>query len=74
MNTDEAITVLFQFTSFNWPTINIPTITNAAAVTDGVNNPNINGEINIDNRNIIPITMAVKPVLPPIPIPVALST
>ena len=74
MNTDAATTVLFQFISLIWPTIMTPTASNAEAVTDEVNNDNNKGEINIDNKNKIPVTMAAKPVLPPIATPVALST
>ena len=74
MNTEAATIRLSHSTSFNCPIINIPTITNAAQVTGDVNNPNTNGAKNIDNMNKIPVTTAVKPDLPPIPIPAALST
>ena len=43
-------------------------------VTGEVNNANTNGAKNIERINNMPVTIAVKPVLPPIPIPVALST
>ena len=46
----------------------------AAAVTGAVNNDKTRGAKNIDKINNIPVTIAVKPVLPPSPIPVALST
>ena len=52
----------------------MPTITNAAQVTGEVNSPNINGAKNIERRNSKPVTIAVRPVLPPFPIPAALST
>ena len=52
----------------------MPTITNAAQVTGEVNSPNINGAKNIENKNSKPVTIAVRPVLPPFPIPAALST
>ena len=39
-----------------------------------LNNANTNGAKNIDRMNNMPVTIAVKPVLPPFPIPVALST
>ena len=74
MNTEAATIKLSHSTSFNCPIINIPTITNAAQVTGDVNNPNTNGAKNIDKMNRIPVTTAVKPDLPPIPIPAALST
>ena len=38
MNTEAATTMLSQSTSFNCTIIKIPTITNAAAVTEEVNN------------------------------------
>ena len=60
--------------SFNCVIIKIPTITNAAAVTDDVNNANTVGAKNMEIKNKTPVTTAVNPVLPPRPIPVALST
>ena len=74
MNVELATIRLFQSTSFNCIIIKIPTITSAHVVTDDVNNDNTIGAKNIDNRKNIPVTMAVNPVLPPRPIPVALST
>ena len=74
MKTDAATTKFSQSTSFNCAIIKIPTITNAAAVTDEVNNANTTGAKKMDNKNNMPVTTAVKPVLPPSPIPVALST
>ena len=43
-------------------------------MTGAVNNDNTIGAKNIEIMNKIPVTTAVKPVLPPSPIPVALST
>ena len=51
----------------------MPTIIKAAVVTDVVNKDRINGEMKIDKMNSMPITMAVRPVFDPTPIPVALS-
>ena len=39
-----------------------------------MNNPNTNGAKNIESMNKIPVTIADKPVLPPLPIPAALYT
>lgn len=74
MNTEAAIVMLFQSTSFNCMAISIPTITNAAAVTEDVNSDKTVGAKTSESRKKIPITMAVNPVLPPRPMPVALST
>ena len=74
MNTEAATTKLSQFTSFNCIIIRIPTITNAGAVTDDVNMDKTSGANNNEIIKHIPVTIAVKPVLPPSPIPVALST
>ena len=74
MNTEETTTMSSQSTSFNCTIIKIPTITKAAAVTDEVNNANTVGAKISETKNKIPVTIAVKPVLPPRPIPVALST
>ena len=74
MNTEDAITMLFQSTSFNCAAISIPTITNAAAVTEDVNSDKMVGAKTSESRKKIPINIAVNPVLPPSPIPVALST
>ena len=49
-------------------------MTNAAAVTDEVNNDNTVGDIKTEKINRIPVTIAVIPVLPPSSIPVAFST
>ena len=74
MNTEDAITMLFQSTSFNCMAISIPTITNAAAVTDEVNSDKTVGAKTSESKKKMPMNMAVNPVLPPRPIPVALST
>lgn len=74
MNTEDAMAILFQSTSFNCAAISIPTITNAAAVTEEVNNDKTVGAKTSESRKKIPINIAVNPVLPPSPIPVALST
>ena len=74
--TNTEATILFEDHSISliWLNISIPTITNAAVVTEAVNNERIVGAINIERINNIPIVIAVRPVLPPSPIPVALST
>ena len=74
MNTEMATTLLSQFTSPNCPIINTPTITNASAVTGEVNKLKTNGAKNIEKINKIPVTTETRPVLPPSPIPAALST
>ena len=74
MNTDERIEMLSQSMSFISENIIIPTMTNAAAVTDEVNNDNTVGDIKTEKINRIPVTIAVMPVLPPSSIPVAFST
>ena len=62
IKTDAEITELAQSTLPNWAIIKKPTITKAAAVTEGVNNANISGAINIESKNKIPVTTADKPV------------
>lgn len=57
INTEDATTMLSQFTSFNCTIIKIPTITNADAVTDEVNNDKTIGEKNIESINNIPVTI-----------------
>ena len=52
----------------------IPTVTIAAAVTDDLNRDKMAGARNTEIIKRIPVTMAVIPVLPPRPMPVALST
>ena len=74
MNTEAATTMLSQSTSFNCTIIKIPTITNAAAVTEEVNNAKTVGAKISASKKKIPVNTAVNPVLPPRPIPVALST
>ena len=54
--------------------ISIPTITNAAAVTDEVNSDKTVGAKTSESKKKMPMNIAVNPVLPPRPIPVALST
>ena len=65
INTEAATILSSQFTSFNCTIIKIPTITNADAVTDAVNNDNTKGAKNIDKKKHMPTTIAVNPVLPP---------
>lgn len=50
MKTEDAITMLFQSTFFNCITISIPTITNAAAVTEEVNNDKTVGAKKSESR------------------------
>lgn len=69
MNTDAATTILSQSTSFNCTIIKIPTITNAAAVTEEVNNDKTVGARTSAIKKKTPVNIAVKPVLPPRPIP-----
>ena len=73
INTEATTTLSSQLTSLNCVIIDIPTIINADAVTDAVNNDNTKGAKNIDKKKHIPITIAVNPVLPPVPIPAVLS-
>ncbi len=74
MNTEDAIIMLFHSTSFNCEAISIPTITNAAAVTEEVNSDKTVGAKTSESKKKIPINIAVNPVRPPSSIPVALST
>ena len=74
MNTEATITRLSQSMSLIWTNINMPTITSAAVVTDGVNNARTTGAKNTERMNNIPVITAVRPVLPPRPTPLALST
>lgn len=74
MNTEGAVILLFQSISFNCEAVSIPTITNAAAVTEEVNSDKTIGAKTSESKKKIPINIAVNQVLPPIPIPVALST
>ena len=73
-NTEATIAGLSQSISLIWTNIRIPTVTNAAVVTDGVNKDKTAGAKNTEIKNKTPTTTAVRPVLPPRPIPVALST
>ena len=54
MNTEDAITMLFQSTSFNCIVISIPTITNVAAVTEDVNSAGTVGAKTSESRKKIP--------------------
>lgn len=73
INTEEVTTKSSQLISFNCVIIRVPTIIKAEVVTGVVNSDRIIGEMKIDKINSMPITILVKPVRDPIPIPVALS-
>ena len=68
-----AKTKLSQSIPLSCCAINIPTTTNAGAVTAFVTQES-NGEKNTDKRNRIPVVIAVKPVLPPTSTPEVDST
>ena len=57
MNTEDAITMLFQSTSFNCEAISIPTITDAAAVTEEVNSDKTVGAKTSESRKKITIKL-----------------
>ena len=74
MNTEATIAKLSHSISLICTNIKIPTVTSAAVVTEEVNRDRIVGAMNTERMNKIPVMIAVRPVLPPRPIPVALST